>query len=321
MNFKQALPALQGIPSYVQGKANVLYCGPRTSTWMRAMQDILPGTWFPTLKNAIDALPAGDGTATFGFNNSVIFVGPEHPEVTTSTLPIVPLSKSGVTIVFGPDAYLYTSAILGAGNALLELQGYYSKVVNGRFFTTQAAQTGSAIIVGGSGVEGAGLYATLENCLVQCTESGTYTDFAKGIQVRDGKYTTIKDCVVYGDAGTTANISIEAGIGNSRGVRIINTTSRIVVDAGNAAYALSVDADQNYGHIIGGSFVTPSTQDAIEIDGNGWELGGAGLAANADAVGAGAQIDYNGTGVIVGPFYVKQVGGGTAASLFSEANI
>lgn len=315
-NIKQSIGATLGVPLSVDGLVNVLYVGASNSSWTRAMETQYPGRVFYTLQAAITAAPRGDGTNTFGYNNTrIIFAGQN-----TATFPItIPTTRSGITIEGLPGNSISTSTDLGAGVALIKVEGNNCTLRNLRLFTTAATQNGDAIQIGSA--TGAALYTNLDNCIVQGPENGVYTDFANGIVVKDAKYSVLENNTVYGGVGTVVGIKVSAGVGNSTGLTLKNNYVEIVDDTADTAICLQVDASQNFGKIIGGQYLTNSTADAIEINGDDWFLGGAGLAANEDTVGAGAQVDWNGARPKVGQFYVKDINGATAASLFDQANV
>lgn len=313
-HFEAALPL--GIPAEVDGFYNVLFVGPSSEAWTKAMEAQHGGRVFNTLQDAINAAPRGDGSSTYGFNRTKIFY---YGQNSSATYPItVPKTRAGLEIIGVEGAYLSTTADLTADVPLLKIEADYVTIRNLRLFTTQASQVGDALHLGSA--SGAALYSRLENVIVHGPENGVYTDFTRGIVLKDAKYSVLKDCKVYGSTGTTEGIAIMTGIGDSTGVELDNCFVKIIT-GGASTKPLTVTASQNYGHIKGGVYMTDSGATAIEIAGNGWTLSGGGLACNTDTVGASAQIDITGTGVTVGPFYVKDSDANTAPTLFDQTNV
>jgi len=307
-----------GIPIIVKGVPNILFVG--TGDWYTEMSRQHPSKVFKSLQAAIDAVPAGDGSTTYGNYNTKIIV---HGTTTVTTTVTVPATKAGIEIV-GTDpqwgkAGINTATALGAGVPILKILGNNCAIRNLRVWAETTTQTGDAIHFGDATYPA--LYGLIENVRVQGAVSGSYLDFKNGIVIKDSKYTIIRKTEVTGGANTAVGISIEAGVGNGKRHRLENVNVHIFNDTGDAAIPLQIAADQNLGIIQGGEYITHSTADAIEIGGNEWTITGGGLAANEDIVGVETQIDWNGAQRIVGEFYVKQLGGATAASLFSEANV
>jgi len=317
-----AIDALRGIPRIVKGKTNFLYVG--TSDWGAEMQKEHPGKVFRTLTDAIAAVPAGDGTDTFGFVQTVIVMR-GYETVTAATAPVtVPLTKSGVLITAAQPGQggLTTSVALGADTPLLRIQGYNCWIDGLRFYADTVTQTGDCVQFGAAA--GAGVnYCGMSNCLIQGSMSGTYKDFTRAVVTYNGKYMTYKNNWIEIGDGSTAGFKFAAdAAGNGRSQYLKDNIVYCKDEASNACILVDVDVDQEGGIIDGGLYSNEgSTADVFEIDAANWTITGHGLACNADAVGAGAQIDWNGADRTVGPFYVKQGGGATAPTLFDESNV
>lgn len=314
---KQAVNVLDGIPKIIKGVTNVLFVG--SGDWASDMQREYPGQVFRTLAEAIAAVPVGDGTNTFGFYNTKIIVKGTHEF--TSTVQI-PLTKSGIEIIgVGPhwgSAGFYANTDFGAGVPMIEVGGFNIAMRNIRFWS-EVDQAGDALTVGVAANSGA-LYFKAENVSIMGPNSASYKTFVHGIRLKDAKFAHLKDVYVDVGTGATAGILCESGYGNGREQILENVHVNVQIDTGDAVIPLKVNADQHYGRIIGGSYIAQSTADAIEINANGWALSGGGIAANENVVSADATpIDNNGTGTIYGEYYVKQIGGSTAAVLASNA--
>jgi len=311
--------ATDGIPVMVKGVPNILYVG--SGDWYTEMQRVYGNSRvFRTLQDAINAVPPGDGTNTFGYYNTKIIVLGNELVTGVTTIPV---NRSGIEIIGVGSHYgsagMYTSTALGAGVPILLVQGNNIAIRNMRFWADTTTQTGDAIHFGDATY--AALYGLVENVRVQGAVSGSYLDFKNGIVIKDAKYSILRDVEVTGGANTAVGIHYQAGVGNGKNHRLDNVRSHIFNDTGDTAVPLKVDADQNHGIINGGQFVTHSTADAITIAGDEWTLTGGGLAATEVAVGVNAHIDITGTEPTIGEFYVKQLGGATAASLFDESHV
>lgn len=319
MSYVQpSLDIFSGTPKVVIGKQNILFCAPATSLWFAEMSKMFPGQVYPSLYNAINALPANDGTDNFG---SKIIVGPGTQTVTATTLPVVAKTNPGTTIEFLPGAILTTATNLTADIGVLEIQATDCTVINPFITNSAATQAGSGLIIGGATGTTEGTGARTKVIGGTIGGATTATDFAKPIQVRQAELTELRGVTVYGSTGTTNGIAIEAGVGNGYGHKIIDCNVKFIT-GGASTKPLTVAASQINGLISGGSFTTDSAATAIEITAEGWTLNGGGLAGNTDTVGAGAQIDLvTATTIYVGEFYVKDVDGATPASLFDQANV
>ena len=317
-HIKLSTDVTNATPRYVKGVPNILYVG--SGDWATEMKrEYGEDKVFATLPAAIAAVPAGDGSSTYGFYNTKIIVHGTHLVSSTITIPI---TKSGITIEgVGPhagSAGIYTTTALGAGVPLLKVLGYNVTLKNFRVWAETTVQTGDAIHWGDA-TYGA-LYGHLENVHVLGPSSGSYLKFVKGIVLKDAKYTHLVDCEVDVATGSTAGISIEAGVGNGRNHVLKNCHVHVLTDTGDAVKALDIAADQEGGIIDGGSYVCQSTADAIEIDGAYWTLTGGVIAANESAVSAdAAPIDNNVTTTVYGECYVKQINGATQVALATEA--
>lgn len=314
--------ALDGVPRKINGLDNVLYVGASNSAWAIAMELDNPGKVYPTLASAIAAIPAGDGTTTFGYYNSQIIVGPGTYTSTATT--VIPKTKAGITITFLPGAIMTTATALGANVAVLEVQAPYCVLNNPTITNTHATQTGTGLIIGGNAVgEGNGT-----GCIVNGGRIGgstTATDFAKSVSIFGAADAQLNNVRVFGSTATTNGIEIAAG-GDTDAVAALrvalNNCFVKIVTGGASTNPLTVAAGQLDGVINGGFYGTDSGATAIAITAEGWALMGGGLAVNTDTVGAGAQIDLiTATTINIGQFYVKDIGAATAASLFDEANI
>lgn len=305
-----------GTPRMVKGVPNILFIG--SGDWATEMEKEHPGRVFSSLSDAINAVPAGDGSSTYGYYHTLIYVRGTHA---IDSKVQIPIEKSGIKLIGVGDHYgeagFYTDTDLTAGVPMIEVEAYNFEMKNLRLWSS-VTQAGDCITVGVTATSGA-LYFRAENVHILGPNSGSYKTFEHGIRLKDAKYAHLKDVYVDVGTGATAGILCEAGLGNGREQVLENCHVSVQADTGDAVIPLKVNADQHYGHIIGGTYVAQSTADAIEIGGNGWILTGGGLAASENAVSDGvAPIDINGDNTVLGEFYVKQIGANTAAALATE---
>jgi hypothetical protein len=304
---------------------------PRSSYLYTFLADQFPNFLSATLSDAITALPNGSiatgSDAYITQNPSTIYIAPGvYTTTTDATRIIVPATKSGLRIYFDEGSELTTSAALTAANGLLEIEGRNVQLVGyPTLANTQATQTGSALIIGGSAAsEGDGRGVYVENLTVKGDTAAT--DWVKPVIIRgaaDVVFNNKNGSVIWGCTATTRIISVEAGNSrNSTNLVLKDVVAKGITDSGNTCVPLTVDASQTGGQIIGGEYTTDGSGKAIVITANDWSLRGNGLAGSTAAVGNAAHIDLvTATKIRIGQFYVKDLDGTTPASLFDQTNV
>jgi len=325
MDILNTLAELAGARGLIDLKTNqplFAVVTPRTSSLYNELETLAPQHLFADLQSAINALPDGSTYASYTTQNpSTIYVA---PGVYTSTVKIVvPDTQSGLKIYFDKGAEITTATALSAGDGLLEIEGRNVQVIGGTLSNSQATQTGSALIIGGStATEGDGKGVVING--LEILGFTTATDWVKPLVVRGAQNVTIKNSVIYGSTATTKIISVEAGNSrNSTNLKLVNVIAKAITDSGNTCVPLSIDASQTGGQIIGGEYTTDGSGKAIIITADDWTLGGAGLAGSTGAITSGGTVDLvTATKIRIGQFYVKDLDDTTTApSLLTQANV
>lgn len=300
-----------------------------TTPLYREIQRVFPDLLFTTLNDAVAALDKVSTAAQSYANQTTatIFVAPGIYTITTAARRvIIPDTLSGLRIYFEQGAELSTSAILTAGDGLLEIEGRNVQLAGfPRLSTTNASQTGSALIVGGSAAgEGDAQRFFCENLAVGGLTAAT--DWAKPVVFRgvtDATLVNTIGAVIWGSTATTRIISVEAGNArNTINLRLVGIIARALTDSGNTCIPLSVDASQDAGSIIGGEYTTDGSGRAIVITAQDWSLNGGGLAGSTAMIGIGSHIDLvTATRIRIGLFYNKDFDANTAPTLFDQTNV
>lgn len=247
-------------PTKVNGLDNILLVAPFNSSLGRTWLAEFNGRVHNSLQGAINALPGGDGVSTFGYNHSIIvFAGQD--EIITEPI-VVPLSKSGVTIVGLMGSKLISDSDLGFGNALLQIEAHDTTVSNMTFSSVAAKQTGTAIQIGSK--NGAGLSSIIIDCIILGSESGAYSSFQKGISIHDGTHTQIDNTLIRGDKNTSEGINIK---GKGRGILIKDTVVHITHNANTTALAVEEGSDNG---MIFNSHFTVDGKESTNIEGKDW---------------------------------------------------
>ena len=311
------------------GRALFAVVAGATTPLYREIQRVFPDLLFTTLNDAVAALDRVS-TAAQSYTNqtaATIYVAPGVYTITAeASRIIIPDTLSGLRIYFEQGAELSTSAALTAGNGLLEIEGRNVQLAGfPRLSNTNASQTGSALIVGGSAVgEGDAQGFFCENLAVAGQTAAT--DWARPVVLRgvtDGTFVNTIGAIIWGSTGTTRIISVEAGNArNTINLRLVGIIARALIDSGNSCIPLSIDASQEAGSIIGGEYTTSGSGKAIVITAQDWSLNGGGLAGSTAAVGAGNHIDLvTATRIRIGLFYNKDLDANTAPTLFDQTNV
>ena len=300
------------------GRATFAVVAPANSFIYREVYRESPDILFTKLSDALLAMPDGSLTDQIP---STIYIAPGVYTETAKT--VVGKEQSGLRIYFDRGAELTTSTALTAGDGLLEIEGDSVQIAGFPLLTNSAAsQTGSALIVGGSEtIEGNGDRVYIENLRIE--GDATSIDWAKTVRVRGSKNGYMKDCYLYGSAGTTQIIGLETV--DSRTVTswtLDNVNANAIGDTGNSCVPLESDVSSNYCVIKGGSYITDGAGKAMIIKGNHWLLSEGGIAGSTASIAAGSHIDLQtATTIRVGQFYVKDINANAAAALFDQTNV
>lgn len=298
---------------------------PRTSSLWNELEGLYSAHLFATLADALSALPNGsDYTSYTTQNPATIYVAPGVYTVTSKQ--VITDKKSGLRIFFERGAELTTATALSAGDGLLEIEGRNVQIVGFPLLSnSNATQTGSALIIGGStATEGDGRRAYIENLAVAGSTSAT--DWVKPVVIRgaqDVQFVNNIGAVIYGSTATTRIISVEAGNSrNSTNLRLVGVIAKAIGDSGNTCVPLTVDASQTGGQIIGGEYTTDGSGKAIVITADDWSLTGHGFAGSTGAITSGGTVDLvTATKIRIGNFFVKDLDANTATSLLDQTNV
>lgn len=295
----------------------------RTSALWKEVARVYPQILYASLSDALTDFDDGSNVAASYADQQIATIYVAPGTYTSTVKQVIKDTQSGLRIFCERGSEFTTATALTAGDGLIEIEGRNVALVGfPRLSNTNATQTGSALIIGGSASgEGDGIGAYIEN--LEVLGSTTATDWVKPVIVRGASNVTFKDCIVYGSTATTRIISVESGNSrNSTNVKFINTRAKAITDSGNTCVPLTIDASQTGGVISGGEYTTDGSGKAIIITADDWTLDGAGLAGSTAAVGAGNHIDLvTATKIRVGQFYVKDLDGTTPASLFDQTNV
>lgn len=321
----------------LQNKPLTVAVAVRGSIEFSVLESLMPGKVFDNFPAALAALPSvpvgQNGLAANVANDymsACIYVA---KGVHSSATPIVVgATKSGTRIYCEKGSIIQATANLGVNTAgLIELQGEELQLVGYPKLTTNTGdpnlQAGCALIVGGnlnsSSGEGIGRGALIQNLTID--GNGGNRDFANCLTIRGAADVVVENSRLYGFTDTASSIIriIDSSFGRDGGKTILrNVIAYARSDSGNTAEPLIVAVNQDHGEIYGGAYVTDSaTTKPIAIAATNWTLTDGGLAANAAAVGNKVHVDVTGSAPKIGQWYVKQVGGATAATLLSQANV
>ena len=296
---------------------------PRTSSLWNELETLYSAHLFADLQSAINAMPDGSTYASYTTQNpSTIYVA---PGTYTSTVKIVvPDVQSGLKIYFDQGAEITTATALTAGDGLLEIEGRHVQLLGyPTLSTTQATQTGSALIIGGStATEGDGHGAWIENLSVK--GSTTANDWAKCVVVRGASNVTIKNATILGSTATTAGISVEAGNSrNSIKLNLINDTVKILNGTATTSIPLTVATLQDLGTISGGSYTVDAAAKACSLTAKDWEVKDGAFFGSNSAITSGGVFDLiTETKIRLGEAYCKDLDDATTApTIITQANI
>jgi hypothetical protein len=289
--------------------------------YFEVLQALYPDRVFATLADAQASLPTA---TTTNLIPALIYVTPGT--YTVSAKQVFATNRSGLEIYFEAGAIISCDTALSAGDGVIEIEGTDIKLSGyPTIITTVAAQTGSALIIGGSAAgEGTGNRAEINNLSVKGITAAT--DFAKPVVIRGASHVVFNNPagrIIGGSTATTSIISVESGNSrNSLNLTLNDIKAKALTDSGNTCVPLVVAASQDFGSINGGSFTTDGTGKAATITAADWEIGKGAFFGSLGALTSGGVVDLiSATRIRIGFAYYKKLDGATAPALIDQANV
>jgi hypothetical protein len=215
---------------------------------------------------------------------------------------IVPASETGITIIIKPGVQGIATANLGAGNALIEIQSRYTRLINegGYFTSTISGQTGSALNLG-SGL--AGQDASWSK--IYGFKAGSFNagfDFSDTVVFKGSDHVQLFDAEILGAGATQLKVVAGSTSGNCNNIRIINAHIR----SNTNNRCIDIAASQNDSSIEGGVFINGGTNSCFAIAGDNWFVGlGAELVNTAASITTTSHINYTGSNFRLGTVWAK----------------